>query len=69
MDWWTTIVLAIAAIFAFYKYAVRNNDHWKKRGIGFLKPVPFFGNMLETVLKTRSFLDVFLVYLKPNSVP
>ncbi|CAB3362063.1 Hypothetical predicted protein [Cloeon dipterum] len=40
-----------------------------QRGIPFIKPVPFFGSMINTVLKTRAFADVFVdnyKELKPN---
>jgi len=40
---------------------VRNNDYWAKRGIAFIKPVPFFGNAAAIVFKTRSFPEVIMV--------
>lgn len=60
-DCWTTIGLLVAVCIAIYHYAVRNNDHWARKGIAFVKPVPFFGNMANTIFKTRSFAEVFLV--------
>ncbi|XP_059470470.1 uncharacterized protein LOC132193665 [Neocloeon triangulifer] len=69
LDFWTTIALVGAALALIYAYAVRNNDYWARRGIPFIKPVPFFGNMASTVFKTRSFADVFCenyMQLKPN---
>jgi hypothetical protein len=60
-DCWTTIGLVVAVCIAIYQYAVRNNDYWAKKGIAFIKPVPFFGNMANTIFKTRAFAEVLLV--------
>jgi len=60
-DCWTTVGLIAATLIAIYAYVVRNNDYWAKRGISYIKPVPFFGNMIGTVFKTRSFAEIFLV--------
>jgi len=60
-DCWTTVGLIAATLIAIYAYVVRNNDYWAKRGIAFIKPVPFFGNMLTVVLHTRSVAESVLV--------
>lgn len=60
-DCWTTIGLLVAACIAIYHYTVRNNDYWARKGIAFVKPLPFLGNMANTIFKTRSFAEVFLV--------
>ncbi|XP_065342833.1 uncharacterized protein LOC135941346 [Cloeon dipterum] len=69
LDFWTTLGLIAATLTLAYFYAVRNYDYWAKRGIPFIKPVPFFGSMINTVLKTKAFADVFVdnyKQLKPN---
>jgi hypothetical protein len=61
-DCWTTIGLVVAVCIAIYQYAVRNNDHWAKKGIAFVKPVPFLGNMANTISKKRPFAEVLQVW-------
>ncbi|XP_065342834.1 uncharacterized protein LOC135941347 [Cloeon dipterum] len=66
---WTTLGLIAATSILAFLYTVRNNDYWAKREIPFIKPVPFFGSMIGTVFKTKSFADVLVdnyKHLKPN---
>jgi cytochrome P450 family 6 len=53
-----TSVLYVVAIFAaffigLYLYVTRNFNFWKKLGVPYIKPTPFFGNLKETVLQKR----------------
>lgn len=41
------ILICITLYILLYKYATRNFDYWKKRGVPFVAPVPFFGNLKE----------------------
>jgi poly(A) polymerase Pap1 len=61
-DCWTTIALVVAVCIAIYQYAVRNNDYWAKKGIAYIKPVPFLGNMANAITKKRPFAEVLLVW-------
>ncbi|GFS49394.1 cytochrome P450 3A11 [Nephila pilipes] len=44
-----TFLIAVLSIFLFYRYANKNYDYWKRRGIPYVKPVPFFGSLLENM--------------------
>jgi len=39
------LLLLVGAATLFYFYFTRNDNYWKKRGIPFLPPTPFFGNV------------------------
>lgn len=43
-------------IFIMYKWSISTYDFFEKKGIAFIKPIPFFGNMKEMLLKKSDFL-------------
>lgn len=45
----TLIVLLVLGIL-IYSYMTRKFNHWKKRGVPFLKPLPIFGNIKDVCL-------------------
>ncbi|XP_056644762.1 cytochrome P450 6k1-like [Diorhabda sublineata] len=50
------LILILTSIFGLYKYSTRHFDYWKKRGVYYKKPSPFFGNFYEVfTLQTTTF--------------
>nr|CAD7266360.1 unnamed protein product [Timema shepardi] len=49
------LLLSIASTIALYLYFTRNFNYWKKRGVHFTKPLPFFGNLKDMFLQRNSF--------------
>ncbi|GFY41651.1 cytochrome P450 3A9 [Trichonephila inaurata madagascariensis] len=47
----TTVLLGVTSLILFYWYSTKNFDYWKKKGITYEKPVPFFGTTLEYLWK------------------
>nr|CAD7462466.1 unnamed protein product [Timema tahoe] len=48
------IVLFLTLIIsALYLFLTRNFNHWKKKGIPYLKPTPFFGNLKDIILQKQ----------------
>lgn len=50
--------IAIAAVYALYKWLTKNDDFFLKKGIPFDKPLPIFGNFLRFMLQKETFIDV-----------
>lgn len=51
------ITLVIGVIFYIvYKWSISTYDFFEKKGIAFIKPIPFVGNMKEMLLKKSDFL-------------
>ncbi|XP_050513923.1 cytochrome P450 6k1-like [Diabrotica virgifera virgifera] len=46
--WNLSILLIFIALYVLYKYFTRNFNYWEKRGIFYIKPLPFFGNFFDT---------------------
>ena len=47
-----TVVLAILVVFvSFYFYFSKSVNYWKTRGIPFVKPFPFLGNLKDVLLQ------------------
>ncbi|GBM87523.1 Cytochrome P450 3A11 [Araneus ventricosus] len=46
-----TFFIGAFSIVFLLRYGSRNHDYWKKRGIPFVKPLPFFGSTLEYLKK------------------
>lgn len=57
------LLLFATTSYLAYKYATRNFDYWKKRGVPFAKPVPFFGSFSECFtlkkLMAAKFADLY----------
>lgn len=47
----TTILLGVTSLLLLYWYSTKNFDYWKKRGVIYSRPVPFFGTTLELLWK------------------
>ncbi|XP_044258700.1 cytochrome P450 9e2-like [Tribolium madens] len=48
------VTLTSMLILYFIKLSTKNFDYWKKRGVKYVKPFPFAGNLLPTLLKSKS---------------
>lgn len=48
----TTIVIVI--LLGFYKFSTKTFNHWKRCGVKFATPVPFFGNSMSTIFRKKS---------------
>ncbi|CAG2064230.1 unnamed protein product, partial [Timema podura] len=48
------LVALISILIGIYQYTTSTFDHWKKRGIPFIKPFPFLGNLKDVVLLKSS---------------
>lgn len=55
-----TFLLFLGFCYFLYKLITRNNDYFIKRGIKFIKPVPFFGNLAQCVFQKKNFAEVFV---------
>lgn len=49
---WGFLVLVI--IFGIYYMITKRNNYFKERGVHFLKPIPFFGNMFDVSISRRN---------------
>lgn len=43
------LLLLLVAIYILYKHFSRNYDYWKKKGVHYLKPKPFVGNLYDVI--------------------
>lgn len=60
-------LLLVAFILTLYYISTKTFDHWKNLGIKYIKPVPFFGNMLPNVLGQK--FSAFLHQEMYNAFP
>ncbi|KAJ0170109.1 hypothetical protein K1T71_014037 [Dendrolimus kikuchii] len=63
-----TLAVVLVALAALLHYATRNFDYWKKKGVKYEKPLPFFGNNLKGFLLMKTYSQLGLEYYKkyPN---
>ncbi|XP_073952755.1 cytochrome P450 6B2-like [Choristoneura fumiferana] len=54
MDFATVIAAIAALIGALYYYFTRTFNYWKDRNVPYLKPVPFFGNLYKSTVRSTS---------------
>jgi len=61
----------IAAIFfGLYFYVIRNFNFWQKRGVPYVKPTSFFGNLKEcTLQKTNMGEELQRIYYEHSDKP
>ncbi|KAJ8951050.1 hypothetical protein NQ318_003746 [Aromia moschata] len=46
--WFVDLILLLVTVaFLLFKYQTRKFDHWKRKGVFHLKPIPFFGNAYD----------------------
>ncbi|XP_015516411.2 cytochrome P450 6k1 isoform X1 [Neodiprion lecontei] len=59
LNWWLDFAVVFAsAIVAAYLYMTRNFNHWSKRNVMEVSPIPFFGNFLDCCLFRKSTSEV-----------
>ena len=46
-----TLVVSAILVLCLYLYLTRHFTYWKKRGIPYVEPLPFFGNLKEAILQ------------------
>ncbi|RVE46645.1 hypothetical protein evm_008718 [Chilo suppressalis] len=63
-----TVIIIVLTLIAIYLYNTRNFNYWKKRGIKYQKPVPFFGTNTENFLLRKSYTETLTNWYKcyPN---
>ncbi|KAL0870367.1 hypothetical protein ABMA27_005377 [Loxostege sticticalis] len=63
-----TLVLIFAFIVGLYFYLVKNYDYWKKRGVKFIKPLPFLGSFRDPLFLKQSYTQMMGQWYKkyPN---
>ncbi|XP_041983122.1 cytochrome P450 6B5-like [Aricia agestis] len=54
------LCLVLFSTIILYYFGTRNHDHWKKRGIPYEKPLPFFGSNLKFVFEGNGFVQRFI---------
>ena len=54
--WWPLAVLVL--MWLVYTGTTWNHGYWKKRGVPYVKPLPLFGNVKDSVLVKRSIGEV-----------
>ncbi|XP_063709949.1 probable cytochrome P450 9f2 [Culicoides brevitarsis] len=55
-----TTIYVIIIFSLLYYWATKNNDFFEKRGIVYLKPVPFFGNLWSIMSHQKNFWEHYL---------
>jgi len=52
---WSAIgTFVLGGVVLLYLYLTWNHGYWRKRGVPYVKPLPLFGNMMDTVLSVKS---------------
>ncbi|XP_049792580.1 cytochrome P450 6k1-like [Schistocerca nitens] len=56
----TEVLLGLALLLlVVYRHVTAQFDYWARRGVPYLKPEPFFGNIRDFVLMRKSYAEVF----------
>ncbi|XP_055948651.1 cytochrome P450 3A21-like [Argiope bruennichi] len=53
-----TLFLGLLALYFLYRYSTRNFDYWEKRGLPYVKGIPFFGSAYELLWKPNHELEL-----------
>jgi len=53
-SWCAISTVVLGGVVLLYLYLTHNYDYWRKRGVPYVKPLPLFGNMKDTVLSRKS---------------
>lgn len=57
------LLLALLLLaYLLYKYSSRHFNYWKNKGVPFVKPLPFIGNLLETLTFKKTFSKILATY-------
>lgn len=65
------LVFFITTVYLLYNFFTSSFNHWKDRGIPFLKPTVFFGNVKDNFLNKKSLFEVqkdIYTALYPNKI-
>lgn len=54
-EWFFTFIVVLIG---FYYMITKNKNYFKDRGVKFIKPVPFFGSMLDVTFSRRNFIEI-----------
>uniref|UniRef100_A0A1B6EZI3 Cytochrome P450 n=2 Tax=Cuerna arida TaxID=1464854 RepID=A0A1B6EZI3_9HEMI len=56
----------LVVIISLYYFSVKTYNHWKSLGVKYAKPVPFFGNTMQTIFRKKSTivnqLEIYSMY-------
>lgn len=52
------LFIAIAAVYALYKWLTKDDDFFLKKGIPYEKPLPIFGSFLGFMLQRETLIDI-----------
>nr|AIW79980.1 cytochrome P450 CYP6AX1v2 [Nilaparvata lugens]AIW79981.1 cytochrome P450 CYP6AX1v2 [Nilaparvata lugens] len=50
VSWFDIFFLVVSLVSIIYYFGINTFSHWEKKGIKFMKPVPFFGNTLDLAM-------------------
>jgi len=53
-SWSVISTFVLGCVILLYLKLTRNHSYWRKRGVPYVKPLPLFGNMKDTVLSIKS---------------
>lgn len=67
-----TFVLVLIVIYIIYLNGIKNYNYWRKRGIAYVKPVPYFGTNIRATFRllslTQLTTEVYWKYPKEKAV-
>ena len=55
--WWPFVLLVLEWL--IYVRLTWNHNYWKKRGVPYIKPLPIFGNIKDSILVKKSIGEVY----------
>jgi hypothetical protein len=58
-SWWATTIFLLGGVILLYLYLTSTHDYWRKRGVPYVKPLPLFGNLMDTMLARKPLGIVF----------
>ena len=60
LGFWSAItIFLLGVVILLYVYLTRTHDYWRKRGVPYVKPLPLFGNLMDTMLIRKPLGIVF----------
>ncbi|KAJ3654759.1 hypothetical protein Zmor_013927 [Zophobas morio] len=63
------VYLIVATFLILYWYFTRNFNHWKNKNVPFLKPLPFFGNVIDGIFMRQAFGEMFSTLYQKSKEP
>lgn len=58
--WLEFLILLTLAGYLFYRWATKNNNYFKDRGIPYSEPKLLFGNFWKMILRQKSMFDLII---------